>query len=245
MAHTSCMLGKQGNMHVRACTHPRARAPTITHAGTHRQICNLLLFHGNNDTRTRLSVTSRCCRFEMANTSHAEVHASSHFHTVFWVTLPCSMAGEYQSSEEHNASVSALNHITATCHSPEDYNVHLHRCSLACRTAYSIMFHRALRRCRSLQYLPSNLVNRGRCKRTRILVRHVFRLHISSYPYSVGTWENELCESPVQECNWLRLTACSKGAYASVGIAVSTLDGERKKLHNVHTHKIVTFTEAG
>ena len=40
MAHTRCMLDKQGYMHVRACTRPGARVPTRTHARTQRPIRN-------------------------------------------------------------------------------------------------------------------------------------------------------------------------------------------------------------
>ena len=47
-AHTHCMLDKQGYMHVRAYTRPRAR----------RQKCVILIaFPRNDDSRTRLSVT--------------------------------------------------------------------------------------------------------------------------------------------------------------------------------------------
>ena len=57
--HTRCMMDKQGYMHARACTRPRARAQlcTCAHAHTRTNMQYLLLFHGNNDSRTRLSVT--------------------------------------------------------------------------------------------------------------------------------------------------------------------------------------------
>jgi hypothetical protein len=50
MAHTCCMLDKQGYMHVRACTCPHACVPTYMHTQTNKKY--LLLLHGNNDLRT-------------------------------------------------------------------------------------------------------------------------------------------------------------------------------------------------
>jgi hypothetical protein len=44
IAHTRCMLDKQGYMHVRACTRPRARVPTCTHLRTYRPIRNTYCF---------------------------------------------------------------------------------------------------------------------------------------------------------------------------------------------------------
>ena len=45
MAHTHCMLDKQGYMHARACIHPRARAHARrrnrARTRTHTQICNI------------------------------------------------------------------------------------------------------------------------------------------------------------------------------------------------------------
>jgi hypothetical protein len=55
MAHASCLLDKKGYMHARACTRPLARAHVHAHTQTNMEY--LLLFHGNNDSRTRLNVT--------------------------------------------------------------------------------------------------------------------------------------------------------------------------------------------
>jgi hypothetical protein len=61
MAHTLCMLDKQGYMHARAYTRSRAREPARTHtfARAHRHIlCCSLLFHGKNESRICLNITS-------------------------------------------------------------------------------------------------------------------------------------------------------------------------------------------
>ena len=44
MAHTRCMLDKQGYTYARVCTRPGVRAPTHTQARTHRQIRNIYWF---------------------------------------------------------------------------------------------------------------------------------------------------------------------------------------------------------
>ena len=64
MAHTSCMLDKQGYMHARACTRPRAgeRKRTLTHTRarahthTHTQICNIYCFFTATMLRERASM---------------------------------------------------------------------------------------------------------------------------------------------------------------------------------------------
>ena len=55
IAHTRCMLNKQGYMHAR--TRVRAHARKRARIHTHTRICNIYLFHGKNDSRTRLNVT--------------------------------------------------------------------------------------------------------------------------------------------------------------------------------------------
>ena len=63
MAHIRCMLRKLGYMLAQACTRPRARAHARTrarahtHTHTHTNMQCLLLFHGSNDSRTRLNIT--------------------------------------------------------------------------------------------------------------------------------------------------------------------------------------------
>jgi hypothetical protein len=58
MAHTRCMLDKTICMHAHTHAHapgqPHVRMHARTHAHTDKY---LLLFHGNSDSRTRLSVT--------------------------------------------------------------------------------------------------------------------------------------------------------------------------------------------
>ena len=54
MAHTLCMLDKQGYMH--ACIRLRARAHARKSARTHKYII-FIVFHSNNYSRKRLSVT--------------------------------------------------------------------------------------------------------------------------------------------------------------------------------------------
>ena len=43
MAHTRCMLDKQGYTQARACTRPRSRAPSHTHAHAHTGDYGILL----------------------------------------------------------------------------------------------------------------------------------------------------------------------------------------------------------
>jgi hypothetical protein len=66
MAHVRCMLDYQGYTRARTSTRPRTRALTHTqaparaHAHTHthtHKVCNLLLFHGNNDFEN----APQCC----------------------------------------------------------------------------------------------------------------------------------------------------------------------------------------
>jgi hypothetical protein len=54
MAHTRCMLDKQGYMHTRACTRPRVRVSI--HACTHWQICNTYCFSTATVIRERALV---------------------------------------------------------------------------------------------------------------------------------------------------------------------------------------------
>jgi hypothetical protein len=56
MAHTSCMLDKQGYIHARACTRPRARANVRKHARTYTQICDTYCFYTETVIRGRASV---------------------------------------------------------------------------------------------------------------------------------------------------------------------------------------------
>ena len=55
MAHTRCMLHKQSYTPAHVPGHPHTHTPTRAH--THRQICQLFLFHGSNGLWTRLDVT--------------------------------------------------------------------------------------------------------------------------------------------------------------------------------------------
>ena len=62
MAHMRCMMDKQGYMHARACTRPRARAPILsTHARIHRQIRNTYCFYTTTMIRERASVLPYTC----------------------------------------------------------------------------------------------------------------------------------------------------------------------------------------
>jgi hypothetical protein len=65
MAHTSCMLDKQGYMHARICTRPRARTHTCPHAHTHklRNISN-----GNVTQRYVIQHCLFCCNRDGAFT---------------------------------------------------------------------------------------------------------------------------------------------------------------------------------
>jgi hypothetical protein len=58
ITHTRCTLYKQDYTHVRVSTRPRSRATTHARTRAHTQTSTyyLLLFHGNNDSRTRLIV---------------------------------------------------------------------------------------------------------------------------------------------------------------------------------------------
>ena len=56
MAHTRCMLDKQGYLHSRACTRPRPRAWTPTRARTCRQIYNTYCFSTTTMIRERTSL---------------------------------------------------------------------------------------------------------------------------------------------------------------------------------------------
>ena len=60
MAHTSCMLNKQGYMREYACTHPRAQAHASAraHTHTHTHKCVIFIaFPRPEDLQTGVSVT--------------------------------------------------------------------------------------------------------------------------------------------------------------------------------------------
>jgi hypothetical protein len=63
MAHTSCMLDKQGCIHARASTRPptRAHAQTRAHTHTHTQICSVCRFSTAKMIRERGSMLRYMC----------------------------------------------------------------------------------------------------------------------------------------------------------------------------------------
>jgi hypothetical protein len=73
MVHTRCMLDKQGYMHARACTCPRARAHARVHSRAHTstQLCNIYCFSTATMIRERalmLRYTYIVCLLTLAET---------------------------------------------------------------------------------------------------------------------------------------------------------------------------------